>query len=629
LAQVPFVEVTTSGVVRLLGSGGVKILIDGKQVADAASMLRSLQGSQVAKIEVITNPSAQFSAQGTGGIINIVTRRSAAPGIGGSVTATADSFGTAEAKLSPTWSRGRLSLSGSLIARHDGWTTTSIDHERYRVESDGTLVAQTLERTANRNGGERFSGNFVASYKPTEKQTISLTTFLLEDHSRSSGTADLELGSAPGNAFRQDSSGTSVFHVREASVDYRREGPRTGETLTGSAKYSGWSWNGVNSFVTTDSAGGASPFESREDFHQSTATLKLDYVRPFDAKRRLSVGGSLDRVHEDTLSRQDGRSFPGAPPLQLSSRVDGSWIEEGAYVTYQTPLLGGTLLPGLRLEGRRYSLASSAVPHLERHQLFPTLHFERKLSKTLTGDLSYSRRVAWPDVGSLDPSLRYSDPRTASAGNPELRPEITDSYEAKLSVHGARRNFELTAYSRKTKDSWSALNTFDDDGVLITRQVNFGTRLLRGASAVVQGSLGRRFHYSLSGHVADLRLSSGGFGPPPAGVGLDYGGSANLEFRDGTEGRRGADHVTLIAHYFGPSYTGFSRGAPFLGVDASWSHALTDRLSSVVKIADLEGDHVFRSTSASATSLSRESFRNLGRRVTVSLTYSLAKPPPR
>jgi hypothetical protein len=629
LTRVPFVEVTPSGQVRLLGSGSVKILIDGKPVADAATMIRNLQGSQVARIEVITNPSAQFSAQGTGGIINIVTRQSTAAGIGGSVTANADSFGAAELKVSPTWTRGQVSLSGSLDPSHGGRTTVRHDEDRYRVDPNGALVLDRLERSITRYETDNLSGNLLVSYKPTAKQTISLTGYAGEGESRSSGTADLVFESAPGGSFRQTSDGTSSFGYEDVTAEYRREGAQEGAVLTASAKYSNFDWRTSDSYLTAGTAGTSAPFEARSDSNHSAATLKLDYVRPFGTKRRLSIGGSLARMRDESSSREEGGLFPGGPALALSSDVAGSYLEESAYATYQAPLLGGTLLPGLRFEGRRYSFAGAALPSLDRHDLFPTLHFERKLGKTLTAHLSYSRRVDWPSIESLDPSLRFNDPTTAYAGNPALRPQITDSFEAKLSIQGRRRNFELTAYSRRTEDIWSQLSLLDDDDVLVTRQVNFGTRLLRGASATVQGSIGRRLRYSFNGHVADRRLNSRGFVPPPAGVGVDYGGSANLDYRDGTEGRRGADHVTLSARYSGPSDTGFSRVRSSLGTDASWSHALTDRLSSLVKVADLEGDNVFRSTSVSATGVSREASRVRGRRITVSLTYSLARPPPR
>jgi outer membrane receptor for ferrienterochelin and colicins len=238
LTHVPFVEVTSSGQVRLLGTSGVTILIDGKKVADPATMLRNLQGSQIAKIEVITNPSAQFSAQGTGGIINIITRRTAAPGVGGSVTASGDSFGGVELKASPTWARGRLSLSGSLDLNHGGTATNRNDDERYRIGPGGALVPDVITRAVNRYDGDGGSGNLVISYKPTARQTISLTGFAVGGHTRSSGTADIDFGSAPAASFRQTSHGTKPVQSRghhrrlpARRLPGRRDSDRLGQIL--------------------------------------------------------------------------------------------------------------------------------------------------------------------------------------------------------------------------------------------------------------------------------------------------------------------------------------------------------------------------------------------------------------
>lgn len=135
LAQVPFVEVTAAGQVRLLGRSGITILIDGKEVPNPIATLRNLQGSQVTKIEVISNPSAQFAARGAGGIINVVLRRNFASGLGGSATAAAASFRNTELRVSPRWSSGPWSLSGSLGLTH--WVApVTFEQERMAIGMD-------------------------------------------------------------------------------------------------------------------------------------------------------------------------------------------------------------------------------------------------------------------------------------------------------------------------------------------------------------------------------------------------------------------------------------------------------------------------------------------------------------
>jgi hypothetical protein len=625
LGHVPSVEVSPTGQVRLLGTGGVKILVDGKEVADANAMLRSLQGSQVGKIEVISNPSAQFSARGTGGIINIVTRQTLRAGLGGSVTANAENFGTVELRLSPTWSRKRVSLSGSLAVERERRQPSDVDQDRYRVGLDGAQTLESSERSTNRGSAFQASGNASISYKLTDRQTISLAAFAVRGIQHGSAVSALLLPDPP-TALTRNSKIRADFELEDVSANYRRDGRRAGETLTGSAKWTRLHVPTEDRFLTSEASGAASAFLLHSGWDRSTASFKLDYARPTRKERRLSLGVALERTREEMRAMESGEAAPGAPPVALSSVAAGSFIEGAAYATYQFPLLGGTVLAGTRVEGRRYSF--EGAPGLSgtwQHNLFPSLHLERKLGKRLTGRLSYSRRVNWPEVSALDPALRFSDPRTAYFGNVSLRPELTNALEAKVSLKGARRTLDLTAYSRETKDVVSRLSTLDAAGVLTTHPVNFGTRLLRGASFVLQGSLGRRFSYVLNGNLADERLTRSGVRGAFARAGAQYDGSAKLDYRDGREGRRGADHVAVTARYFGPRYDGFTRTDPYLQADGSWSHAFTDRLSGVLKVADLVRGR-YTTSAVSGDSASRTIYRNRGRRITVSLTYSLARP---
>ena len=626
LSHVPFVDVSPSGAIRLLGTGGVKILVDGKEVVDANAMLRDLQGAQVAKIEVISNPSAQFSARGTGGIINIVTRRTASPGVGGSVTADADNFGRGELKISPTWSRGRVSVSGSIGAVHDGHQASETEEERYRQSPDGSLAFESRERTSSRNRGDHLSGNAMISYKLTEKQTISLTAYASGGNNGSDGISELFFAADPATPVTRTSAGKGRFNLIDVSADYRREGKRTGETLTVSAKTSRVHFLNEDFYITTGGAGGRGTFALQSDWLRSTSTFKVDYVRPFAKERRLSLGGALQATREDQSTTAAGEATPGDTPFTLFSEAEGSFVEESGYVTYQSPLLGGTALAGLRVEGRQYSFRGSPAGSSsgQRH-LFPSLHLERKLAKTLTGRLSYSRRVNWPEISALDPAVRFNDPRTAFVGNVALRPELTHAFEAKLTLKGKRRTVEMTAFSRHTSDLWSSLGTLDAAGVLTSRQVNFGTRLLRGASIAVQGTIGRSFSYSLNGNVADERLRSNGQVRAFAGEGTQYDAGVKLEYHDGQDGRRGADRVTLNARYSGPRFNGLLRVESYVHADASWSHGLSDRLSSVLKVSDLTGPFRFKSTSVSPDSFVRGTYGSRDRQITLSLSYSLGR----
>ncbi len=149
LARIPSVEVQTDGNVRLVGAGQATILIDGRRVADPQTQLRNMTGAQIERIEVLTNPGAQFPAQGTGGVVNIVTRRNAQNGLGGSATASAGSYGIYDLRVSPTYGAGNWTFTGN--AGHGRFEKRS----RLRARALFAAAGRSAARLARGRGADR------------------------------------------------------------------------------------------------------------------------------------------------------------------------------------------------------------------------------------------------------------------------------------------------------------------------------------------------------------------------------------------------------------------------------------------------------------------------------------------
>jgi outer membrane receptor protein involved in Fe transport len=241
-------------------------------------------------------------------------------------------------------------------------------------------------------------------------------------------------------------------------------------------------------------------------------------------------------------------------------------------------------------------------------------------------ELFAPRRLA--GIVDLNPALRFSDPSTARVGNSDLRPEITDAYEGKLSLGISSHKLDLTLFVRRTKDPFSQTSALTSDGVLLTSEVNLGSVVSRGASLSARGPIGGGFRYSLNADAADRKFTLGAVTAAAAAAGgLQYGGSAQIEYRDGAEGRRGADHVTLDLRYRGPTNVVLYQASSYFTATTSWSHGFTDRLSGVLKIDDLAGARHYATTYFSADSVSRQTYRTPGRRVTLSLIRTLGPAP--
>jgi outer membrane receptor protein involved in Fe transport len=250
------------------------------------------------------------------------------------------------------------------------------------------------------------------------------------------------------------------------------------------------------------------------------------------------------------------------------------------------------------------------------------LHLERALTKGLKANLSYSRRIAWPNINDLDPTLRFIDSTTASGGNPALRPETTDSFEAKLKVEKSNHSGELVLYARETHDLLS--NESDlVDGVLVSRPVNVGKRISRGVSFSAQGPLVSRLRYSLTGNLSWQEIRDDNLSLGIESKHTEYSGSAQLEYKDGVEGRRGADRIEVRARYSGPTHLGFYKIDDYFTLNGSWTHTFSYRWSSVLTVSDMLGPPELRLSSFSEDTVSRQTDRAAATRVNVALSYRL------
>ncbi|HZG47229.1 MAG TPA: TonB-dependent receptor plug domain-containing protein, partial [Allosphingosinicella sp.] len=172
LSRIPAVTVQPDNSVRLLGTTGVTVLVDGRPSPNP-NVLRDLQGSEIARIEVVSNPSAQFSASGTGGVINIITRRDAAGGLRGSATASIGRYDSYEARVAPTWSSGKWTVTANLGVTQNGSDTETI-RERTNL-NPASPIPSTFETQEIDGRFRSANANTQISYRLSDKKTITLS----------------------------------------------------------------------------------------------------------------------------------------------------------------------------------------------------------------------------------------------------------------------------------------------------------------------------------------------------------------------------------------------------------------------------------------------------------------------
>lgn len=492
LGRIPSVAVAPSGAVTLLGAGDVTIQINGQPApsANLEQILRGIPGGQVERIEVITNPSAQFSAQASGGIINIITKSRFEGGLNGSLQANADSFGGGHIGLAPSWTRGPWSLSGQI----GGWRGEhETDYFRDRQYRAGGSESERGANAIEFNGW--YAGSLRASYKPDERQRFSVTVDSNDFGSHQLQTSTLRTPAGPVSSRRFAAENEGQFQA--VVFDYQSEKGREVTKLNLALNRNINDQLGLN---TSTPASGATIAQYVSLFETETlsATLKLDAERPLSGERLVTFGGAFetaDQTNETAL-----QALSGATPLPYSAELRGVRQTLAAYATYQFDAGDWTWLPGVRVEDYRRELRSGGI-ETDSHDLrtFPSVHLRRKIGESFNLDVSYTSRIQRPGFGQLDPVVRYFAVDRAFTGNPALAPTTTDAYEAKLDWRKSGRTVSLTAFDRISEDVVSGSNTITPDGVFLSRPINAGSSEQRGVQLLARGPLSARWRYSLSG----------------------------------------------------------------------------------------------------------------------------------
>ena len=628
LGRVPSVSIDASGAVTLLGAGAPTIQINGQALSKGASVeqvLRGLQGADVERIEVNSNPSAQFSSATSGGIINIITRRQHRQGFSGNANASADSFGGVQASVAPSWSEGPWSVGGRL--GHHG---AEVERDTQFRRDDLTSGAVTTENGRSSNEFRGDGGSLQVGYQRDPKNKLSLNLDSYAGNGESSQIADRITDLVP--VYHQDQQGGFDYRYNGLGLQWQHDGARPREQLRLDGEY--WSNGFSNDRTVTleplSGPGAASAFLARTTSDVDSGKFTADYDLPFGETNLLTVGISVEaqRQHVDNLQR----TILGPPsPSDFQSALTAHELTLAGYGTYQFAWGDWSFLPGLRIENYDRKLSAAAgTSTLDDTQLFPTLHVRRTFDH-IDADLSYTRRIERPDIDALDPALRFSDATHAQAGNSGLEASIVDAYEARFSYQERGQTYSLTVFDRVSHDIVSPLVS-DVGGVTVFTQTNAGDSEQIGAEAIMRGTFGPHWRYTTSANALNNSFDVLRGGSVSRDSAFEYSGSASLEYHDVNQNDVGADNLQFEVRVQGPRHMLQQETDASYYASLSWRRRLSDRLFGFVQVADVFATREFRQTSRGDDFIERSVQESPGARVRVSLTYQFGaqsdRPPP-
>lgn len=490
LNSIPSVNVNIEGEVSLRGSQGVQILINGKPSVLASAdgnALGSITADMIEKIEVITNPSAKYDAEGTSGIINIIIKKSEKRGINGSATLNvgvpnSNSFG-----LSVNKRTEKFNLFSQL-----GFGIRTYPTKRESINQD-LINNTTISSFGESEFDEKFANILLGTdYHINNNNVVTLSAsyaYEVEDQFSKTDFNQTDASNATTDSWVRNEKTEADNPKLRYELQYKKNFKRHKEqNLLFSALGSSFKKDQFSDFENIVILGNDADFQqkTRTDYALEDYTFKLDYTHPFLEKYTIETGSQyvINSVTND---------------FAVNDLVNGNWVNNpdltnifdfnqkvlGIYTTaaYEGDTWGLKL--GIRLENANLSTLLKTTNESNGNDytnLFPSIHTSCKVNDNFSIQAGFSKRIRRPGLRELNPFSNIRNNFSISTGNPDLQPEYTDSYEV-TSIHKigkASLNFSL--YNRYTVDVVERISTFENN-VSTSRPENVGTNTTTGFEA--------------------------------------------------------------------------------------------------------------------------------------------------
>ena len=482
LNNVPSVNVDIDGAISLRNNSGVQILINGKPsvLADQGNgALGSITADQIEQIEVITNPSAKYEAEGSAGIINIVLKKENKKGLNGSVSANTGwphnhslgasmNYRTEKFNFFTQFGLGYRSIPEYFNTENINYQdTTSVlsDGVNYRNENFYNITLGA-DYHINEYNMITFSGSFA--YEIEDQPSESTFRVLDADDNLLSEWEREEVTSAINPKWEYDLQYEKQFKKKED------------HTLSASALGRFFGKEQESEFFNRGISGEnpASDQQTETDYQQIDYTFKLDYTNPLTEKITLETGAQY--VINDVGNDYAVYDFENGS-FQIDSNLTNNfeYIQNvlGVYATgaYEGKKWGVKL--GLRAENTELNtlLTNTNESNNQNYtNLFPTFHTSYKFSKRYSLQAGYSRRIYRPRLWDLNPFFNIRNNFSIRQGNPNLLPEFSDSYELTGIFIFDKFTLNSSLYYLYTTDVVERVSYFEGN-VSITTPRNIGT----------------------------------------------------------------------------------------------------------------------------------------------------------
>ena len=508
LRKVPQVFVDVDGNVELLGTSNIRFLINGKpstifgnSVADA---LQSIPASQIQSIEVITSPGAKYDAQGTGGIINIILKKSNIQGINGNITLSAGTR-LENGSFNLNYRHNNFGMNAFINGNAQLVSTTNNELNRLSTDTSQQTRTNLLQQGSSnffRNGYHTGIG-FDWAITKKDNLTGSLGYHHFINHDK--GTIfqetilnDFSQAKLSDTSTILNSENRFQVHSIDWSLNYKKTFKKEKQEFE-IAYNSSYGINTSYYFQTQHDPSSSSAFagsNSNNPGRNNESEFTIDYTHPVKEDFLIETGIKYVRnkiysaADVYTLDANSGNYFLNTTQsyaLNYKSNVYAYYLSSNFSIFHFFDIKAGGRYEYTTIRAD-YSNAQNV--NIPAYSIFaPSFVISHSFSKNQTLKLSYTHRIERPEYRELNPFINLSDPHNISMGNPRLRPELGNKYELSYN-HSFEKGSNLNVaaiYRRNTDDITSYTiyyplyqvgdSTYKDVSVTTRQNINIDERI--------------------------------------------------------------------------------------------------------------------------------------------------------
>ena len=551
LENVPSVDVDIEGNVSLRGSSNFTVMIDGRpSVLEPQDALESIPAASIENIEIMTNASAKYEAEGGAGIINIVTMRDKRIGITGlaSVNAGTNNLG---GNVLLNYTNEKITTYVSVDFSKRNFTGESyVERLLYFPDTTAEFISNG-DRSRGR-GGYGIKGGldwFIskndvigisANYGPRASTGGSTTAYEISYSDPITGTifnsydyTSYENSTRGGSRYSVIADYTHTFPEKEEENATRSKGQGPGghgsspsvsngnsstkHQIKFEASYSNWNMDEESFTYLVDVFGDTTEGQRTTEIGPSNSIRgKIEYKRPINKTSNFETG-----VNAKFNWKTDGNNVYYYEPLtgnfdlqdQFSNLTDYKQNTLSAFALYSAEFGLFGIQPGVRAEYTYREIDSDAIDSvyvIDRLHIFPTLHMSYQLPGYVQLMGSYTRRVSRPRGWQLEPFYTWWDAYNIRIGNPTLVPAMTDSYDFSVQKSFGKSFVSLDAFYKRTTDKIERIQTVYEDDVILNTYENVGTDQSMGVEAMgnlnifkwwMMNISGRLYYYQVEGEL--------------------------------------------------------------------------------------------------------------------------------